>query len=133
MLKKNSQKTPLLKSISQTLESLRDWFTRSSKEKSTSSNRLIYQNHGNYTEGLILGRLILRPAYGSQSTEMIIGSCVQSITKQGKQLTITLGLSTPIVYPFEYKPPMETLAVRNGFKSSPKKESTSPRSTKKQG
>src|SRR3990167_3653444 len=96
MQKLSLQKTRLLKSILQTLGSLRDWFTRSSKERLMSLSLLIYQKIGMYIEDSILDQPIQQSVSGLQLIETEIGLYQQNITLRGKRLIITLESSTPI-------------------------------------
>src|SRR3990167_252552 len=112
--------------------SIRDWFTRSSKEKSTSSNRLIYPPEAvrESIGELILARQILPPYFGYTLTLTKTGSCSMNITKRGKQLIIMPELSIVSLHGL-----LQLLTViqaeRNGLASLHKGVSISPLLIKK--
>src|SRR3990172_2056400 len=98
MQKPNLQKTHSNKSIWRILESIRVWFTKSSKEKSMLSNPSTSPPTGQSMEELILVVPTPQPFYGLRWTMTKISLLPTSITKQGKQLIITLDESTAISF-----------------------------------
>src|SRR3990167_699871 len=131
MLKKNLQKIPLLKSTWRTLGNIRGWFTRSFKEKSTSSNHSQSPNRGNYIERLTSAQPIRQLAYGLLSMEMGTRSSITNITRQDKRLIITLESSTPRQARHIYNRLLAILQEHNGLANLHNAVSISPQPIKK--
>ena len=131
MLKMNLRKIPLLKSIWPTLGNIRDWFIKTSKEKSMSLILLIYRKIGKFIEELILVQQIPQRVSGLQLIETRTGTYQVNITLQEKQLTITLVSSTPINYQEELLELMVTLLGPSGLVSLAKGEFILPQPIRK--
>src|SRR3990167_8894893 len=131
MPKKNLQKTHSNRSIWQTLGSILAWFTRSSKGKPMSWSPLKSLTLGPSTVELTSDRLILRQFFGWRLMAMRISTSSMSITPLGKPSITTRELLTQIDSLKESLKPSATHLALNGYQSSPKEESTSPRPIKK--
>src|SRR3990167_1528265 len=131
MPRPNLPKIHLLRSILQTLESLRDLYLKTFKEKSTHLNHLQLMKAGKDLGVLTLDQPILQLVSGLQWTRTKTGSYLMNITKHDKQLTITQVLLTLNQQVNLSSQAMVIRLASNGYKNLPKEESISHKPIKK--
>src|SRR3990167_6577099 len=87
-LRTHTPKPLIVRKFLQGLKNIRALFTKSSKEKSTSSNHLTYPKVGSFSEALTSGQPIQHAVSGLLSIMTKTGMWSMSITRLEKQSTI---------------------------------------------